>query len=117
MSGAVYILSVVRKQRLSLGRGAAQAAGGIRSHLLLLRCLCTVWFLELQVQTCKKIYTFVPTVDFNFSLLSVVEIVIKSRKSFPGFVLGHFRFKLSYLGTPSPTTHPQGGACVWRHSC
>lgn len=104
MSGAVHMLSVVRKQRLSLSRGAAQAAGQIRSHPLLLRCSCRVRFLKLQVQTSKTIYTFVPTVDFNFSLLSVVEIVIKSRESFPGFVLGHFRFKLSCVGTPSAHT-------------
>ena len=52
----------------------------------------------------QKIHTFVPTVDFNFSFLSTVEIVIKSRESFPGFVLGHFRFKISCVGTPSPPT-------------
>lgn len=107
------MLSVVRKQRLSLSLGAAQAAGGIRSHPLLLRCSCRVRFLKLQVQTCKTIYTFVLTVDFNFSLLSAVKIVIKSRELFPGFVLGHFRFKLSCLGTPSTHTPPPPGWCVF----
>ena len=64
-----------------------------------------------------KIFTLLfPTVDLKLAFCLLVEIVIKSKESFPGFVLGHFRVKRSCFRIPLPpiprVARVLGGACV-----
>lgn len=75
-----------------------------------------VQLFKLQMQMCKKTYTFFPTVDLTLSFCPRVEIGIQTKESFPGFGHGHSRFKLSCVRSPSPHPHSRGGTYV-RRAC